>query len=139
MRFAGTKRNTYTSEKVRQMRSERKTKKANVDGVTDAQYQHSLGDLIGAGHLSIMGFNHLDITTTVDTTPLGQALGMSKNTLIKHNLEFNSYQHSDRDGVRPHMEGYLSSGHPNDPRFKLKGWFNEDGTIRIELVKSFSI
>jgi hypothetical protein len=33
------------------------------------------------------------------------------------------------------MEGYLSSGHPNDPKFKLKGWFNPDGTIRIELVK----
>ena len=134
-RFNGTKRNEYSSERVRKMRSERKLQKAKVDGVTNDVYQQCLGDLIGAGHLSIMGFNHLDITTTVDTTPLGQALGMSKNTLIKHNLEFNSYQHSDRDGVRPHMEGYLSSGHPNDPKFKLKGWFNEDGTIRIELVK----
>lgn len=135
MRFASTKRNEYSSDKVRKMRSERKLQKAKVDGVTNDVYQQCLGDLIGAGHLSIMGFNHLDITTTVDTTPLGQALGMSKNTLIKHNLQFNSYQHSDRDGVRPHMEGYLSSGHPNDPKFKLKGWFNEDGTIRIELVK----
>ena len=135
MRFASTKRNEYSSDKVRKMRSERKLQKAKVDGVTNDVYQQCLGDLIGAGHLSIMGFNHLDITTTVDTTPLGQALGISKNTLIKHNLQFNSYQHSDRDGVRPHMEGYLSSGHPNDPKFKLKGWFNEDGTIRIELVK----
>ncbi len=133
--FIGTKRNVYTKDKVRTMRSERKRKKALVPGKTDAEYQQSLGDLIGAGHLKIGGFNHLDITTTIDTTPLGQVLGMSKNTLIKHNLQFNSYQHSDREGVRPHMEGYLTSGHPNDPKFKLKGWFNEDGTIRIELVK----
>ncbi len=134
-RFNGTKRNEYSSERVRKMRSERKTKKAKVDGVTNDLYQYCLGDLIGAGHLSIMGFNHLDIKTVVDTSPLGQALNMNKNTLIQHNLQFNAYQHSDRDGVRPHMEGYLSSGHPNDPRFKLKGWFNEDGSIRIELVK----
>ena len=135
MGFMGTKRNMYSSEKVRNMRSERKTKKAKVDGCDDATYQHCLGDLIGAGHLKIGGFAKMDTTMSKKTTPFGQMFGTNDDTIIKHTLEFDSYQHSNRDGVRAHMEGYLSSGHPNDPMFKLKGWFNEDGSIRIELVK----
>jgi hypothetical protein len=134
-RFIGTKRNEYTKNKVRIMRSERKLKKAKVDGVTNDTYQHCLGDLIGAGHLKLMGFNKMDIEMVKDTTPLGMTLGMGNDTLIKHTIQFNSYQHTDRDGVRPHLEGYLASGHPSDPKFKLKGWINEDGSIRIELVK----
>jgi hypothetical protein len=37
-------------------------------------------------------------------------------------------------GDRPHMTGYLTSANDNDNQYKLKGWFNEDGTFRIELV-----
>jgi hypothetical protein len=37
-------------------------------------------------------------------------------------------------GERPHMTGYLTSANDNDKQYKLKGWFNEDGTFRIELV-----
>jgi hypothetical protein len=134
-RFIGTKRNEYTKNKVRIMRSERKLKKSKVDGVTNDTYQHCLGDLIGAGHLKLMGFRKMQTDITNDTTPLGNALGMGNNIVMRHTLEFQSYQHSDRDGVRPHLEGYLASGHPSDPKFKLKGWINEDGSIRIELVK----
>ncbi len=135
MRFAGTKRNTYTSEKVRQMRSERKTKKANVDGVTDAQYQHSLGDLIGAGHLMINGFENVNSEMTLVQT---QTPARDLGTSIKRQITFNSMVEIGRQ-ERPHVSGYLSSGHPNDPVFKIKGWFNDDGVLRIELVKSFSI
>lgn len=133
--FIGTKRNEYTKDKVRNMRSERKTKKAKVAGVSDKDFQYYLGDLIGAGHLKLMGFRKMETDMTNDITPLGNALGMGNNVVRKHTLEFQSYQHGDRDGVRPHLEGYLASGHPNDPHFKLKGWINEDGSIRIELVK----
>ena len=126
----GTKRNMYSPEKVRNMRSERKTKKAKVDGCDDATYQHCLGDLIGAGHLKISGFTKMETDITNDMSPITQT-----GVVIKHTIEFDSYKHSDRDGVRQHLEGYLSSGHPNDPTFRLKGWFNEDGSIRIELVK----
>jgi len=132
MRFSGTKRNIYTSEKVRQMRSERKTKKASVLGKTDAQYQHSLGDLIGAGHLLINGFENVNAEIN-----LIQSAG-TQGTHIKRQLTFNSYIENGRQ-ERPHVSGYLSSGHPNDPVFKIKGWFNDDGVLRIELVKSFSI
>jgi hypothetical protein len=135
MGFAGTKRSVYSSEKVREMRSERKTRKASVPGKTDAEYQQALGDLIGAGHLRLVGFNKMETEKTQDTTPLGQSLGMGNNIWITHKLEFGSYLQTDREGVRPHLEGYLSSGHPNDPKFKLKGWINEDGSVRIELVK----
>lgn len=141
MRFSGTKRNIYTSEKVRQMRSERKTKKANVDGVSDKMYQHSLGDLIGAGHLMINGFENVNAEITMtQSTPSVNALiaGTPGGTHIKRQLTFNSFIENGRN-ERPHVSGYLSSGHPNDPVFKIKGWFNDDGVLRIELVKSFSI
>ena len=133
MRFSGTKRNIYTSEKVRQMRSERKTKKASVDGVSDKMYQHSLGDLIGAGHLLINGFENVNTEIS-----LIQSAGTTNGTHVKRQLTFNSYIENGRQ-ERPHVSGYLSSGHPNDPVFKIKGWFNDDGVLRIELVKSFSI
>ena len=138
MGFMGTKRNMYSPEKVRNMRSERKTKKAKVDGCDDTTYQHCLGDLIGAGHLKITGFTKMETDITNDTNPLANFFGNNitqTGVVIKHKIEFESYKHGDRDGVRHHLEGYLSSGHPNDPTFRLKGWFNEDGSIRIELVK----
>ena len=139
MRFSGTKRNIYTSEKVRQMRSERKTKKANVDGVSDKMYQHSLGDLIGAGHLVINGFENVntEISMTAPSAS-GPRVRAAGGTHIKRQLTFNSFIENGRN-ERPHVSGYLSSGHPNDPVFKIKGWFNDDGVLRIELVKSFSI
>ena len=136
MRFSGTKRNIYTSEKVRQMRSERKTKKANVDGVSDKMYQHSLGDLIGAGHLVINGFK--EVNSEITMTAPSVTAGVKGGTHIKRQLTFNSFIENGRN-ERPHVSGYLSSGHPNDPKFKIKGWFNDDGVLRIELVKSFSI
>lgn len=128
MGIFGTKRSMYDSAKIRKMRSERKLKKAKVDGITDAEYQHSLGDLIGAGHLTIEGFTKMDGTIE----PLHKGSSVKQ---ITTKLEFCSLQQPDRDGVRPQIRGYLSSGHPKDPCFRLKGWFNEDGTIRIELVK----
>ena len=136
MRFSGTKRNIYTSEKVRQMRSERKTKKANVDGVSDKMYQHSLGDLIGAGHLVINGFENVNAEITMRAPSV--TAGVTGGTHIKRQLTFNSFIENGRN-ERPHVSGYLSSGHSNDPVFKIKGWFNDDGVLRIELVKSFSI
>lgn len=124
-RFAQTKRNTYSSEKVRQMRSERKKKKGTIAG-KEQNYQFCLGDLIGAGHLKISGFQSM-------------AKQFEKDTFINsttHTLIFDVHTEADGRGESAHVSGYLSSGHPNDPMFKLKGWFNEDGTIRIELVKN---
>jgi hypothetical protein len=137
MRFAGTKRNTYTSEKVRQMRSERKTKKASVPGKKDVDYQQSLGDLIGAGHLMINGFYGISAEMNI-VPPIVQSNGAGSGMNIKRQLTFNTFVESGRN-ERPHVQGYLSSGHPNDPVFRIKGWFNDDGVLRIELVKSFDV
>ena len=63
MGFAGTKRNLYTQVKIQKMRSERKTKKAKVDGVPDSSYIRSMGDLIGAGHLKFVGVSNVNIKT----------------------------------------------------------------------------
>ncbi len=125
MRFANSKRNEYTSEKVRIMRSERKNKKAAVTGVSDQNYQLCLGDLIGAGHLKINGFQNIE--SLVETDPFANS--------ISRNVKFKQYTLNDGRGESAHVTGYLSSGHPSDPKFKIKGWFNEDGTIRLELVK----
>lgn len=125
MRFAQTKRNIYSSETVRQMRSERKKKKGFVPG-KEQNYQHCLGDLIGAGHLKISGFQSME--KEIETGTFINATNYA--------IRFAAHTEADSRGERAHVAGYLSSGHPNDPMFKLKGWFNEDGTIRIELVKN---
>ena len=124
-RFSNTKRNEYTSEKVRSMRSERKNKKAVVTGVSDQNYQLCLGDLIGAGHLKIEGFEKMEMQSEADTWA----------NAISRTISFKHYTLNDGRGESAHARGYLSSGHPSDPKFKIKGWFNEDGTIRLELVK----
>jgi len=91
MGFAGTKRNEYTKDKVRNMRSERKTKKAKVAGVSDKDFQYYLGDLIGAGHLKLEGFRKMETDIANDITPLGNALGMGNNVVMRHNIEFQCY------------------------------------------------
>jgi hypothetical protein len=48
-------------------------------------------------------------------------------------LEYQMYNQAGMDD-KPHFDGYLRSASEVDKRYKLKGWFNEDGTIRIELV-----
>lgn len=131
MGFAGTKRNHYTQVKIQKMRSERKTKKAKVDGVPDSSYIRSMGDLIGAGHLRFVGVNNVNIKTEDIVLP-------HPEKMIKKTVEL---QKLDREniglGEGPDMVGYLASGHPKDPMFQLKGWINEDGSIRLELVTAY--
>lgn len=127
MGFAGTARAVYTQSRIQKMRSERKTKKAKVDGVSDDKYIRSIGDLIGAGHLRFVGISNINIKS--EPLPIKQ---------IKKTIEISKMDREDKGiGEQPDMVGYLASGHPNDPTFQLKGWINEDGSIRLELVKSY--
>ena len=87
-RFSNTKRNEYTSEKVRSMRSERKNKKPMVDGVSDAKYQICLGDLIGAGHLKINGFQNIESLMETDTF----------TNSMSRNIKFKQYTLNDGRG-----------------------------------------
>jgi hypothetical protein len=122
----GTKRKAYSSSKVRKMRSDRMLTKAKKDGVSDDQVQFYLGKLQAAGHMRLSGMASFDAKIDADTFTPERAL---KTTTIKFNTILDKGM-----GERPHMTGYLTSASDNDKQYKLKGWFNEDGTFRIELV-----
>jgi hypothetical protein len=122
----GTKRNPYSSSKVRKMRSDRMLTKAKKDGVSNDQVQFYLGKLQAAGHMRLGGMRSFD--TKIDADVFGDDK-VIKSTTIKFDAIIEKGM-----GERPHMTGYLTSASDNDKQYKLKGWFNEDGTFRIELV-----
>ena len=121
----GTKRKAYSSSKVRKMRSDRMLTKAKKDGVSNDQVQHYLGKLQAAGHMRLNNMSSFDIQIEPGVNP-GQTLKETRITFAT----FLDKGMSDR----PHMTGYLTSASDIDKQYKLKGWFNEDGTFRIELV-----
>ena len=122
----GTKRKAYSASRVRKMRSERLLTKAKKDGVSNDQVQHYLGKLQAAGHMRLSGMASFDAKIDADTFTPERAI---KNTTIKFNTILDKGM-----GEKPHMVGYLTSASDSDKQYKLKGWFNEDGTFRIELV-----
>jgi hypothetical protein len=123
----GTKRKEYNSAKVRKMRSERMLTRAKKDGVSNDQVQFYLGKLQAAGHMRLGGMNSFD--TKIDTDVFANGSRAIKSTTIKFDTIIEKGM-----GDRPHMTGYLTSASDRDKQYKLKGWFNEDGTFRIELV-----
>ena len=134
-RFAGTKRKQYTTERVRKMRNERTLVKAKKDGVSDSQVQHYLGKLQAAGHMKVNGFRSMNVEQKMDNNDsLSQSLGLTPGVLKSIKLEYQLYNPSGMDD-KPHFDGYLRSASEVDKQYRLKGWFNEDGTIRLELVK----
>lgn len=122
----GTKRNPYSASRVRKMRSERLLTKAKKEGVTNDQVQHYLGKLQAAGHMRLAGMTSFDANIDADMFSDGKTI---KSTTIKFNAIIEKGM-----GEKPHMTGYLTSASDADSKYKLKGWFNEDGTFRIELV-----
>jgi len=126
MKFAGTKRNTYTKHKVRELRQNRKLMKPKKEGVSQQGLDNILGELQAAGHLMINGFNTFGIEN--EKTPAG----LNK---CSYELKFSCYSEEGL-GERPHLAGYLESASNADKKpYRIKGWFNPDGSIRIELVK----
>ena len=132
MRFAGTKRQQYTTERVRKMRMERVLIKAKKEGVSDSQVQTYLGKLQAAGHMKVNGFRSMNIEQNILADAFSKSLGMTGVTK-KIKLEYELYNANGMDD-KPHFAGYLRSASESDKQYQLKGWFNEDGTIRLELV-----
>jgi hypothetical protein len=132
MRFAGTKRSQYTTERVRKMRMERALVKAKKDGVSNEQVQHYLGKLQAAGHMKVEGFRSMNIEQSIHADAFSKALDM-KGVTKTIKLEYQLYNQEGMDD-KPHFSGYLRSASEVDKQYRLKGWFNEDGTIRLELV-----
>jgi hypothetical protein len=126
MKFAGTQRNRYSKEAVRQLRQNRKLMKPKKEGVSQQGLDNILGELQAAGHLKINGFN----TFGIENTKLSDEVNKCTYTVT-----FNSHTEEGL-GERPHLAGYLESASNADKKpYRIKGWFNEDGSIRIELVK----
>jgi len=132
MRFAGTKRQQYTTERVRKMRMERALVKAKKDGVSNDQVQHYLGKLQAAGHMKVNGFRSMNVEQVISADAFSKALDMNGITK-KFKVEYELYNQKGMDD-KPHFAGYLRSASESDKQYQLKGWFNEDGTIRLELV-----
>jgi hypothetical protein len=130
MRFAGTKRTQYTTERVRKMRMERALVKAKKDGVSDSQVQTYLGKLQAAGHMKVHGFKSMNVEqkATSSIIPVEMA-----GTIKDININYQLYNQNGMDD-KPHFAGYLRSASESDKQYQLKGWFNQDGTIRLELV-----
>jgi len=126
----GTKRKEYSTERVRKMRMQRELTKAKKDGVSDSQVQHYLGKLQAAGHMKVNGFRSMKVEQNVVKDTFTDELGGVTKSI---NVEYQMYNKNGMDD-RPHFDGYLRSASEVDKKYKLKGWFNEDGTIRIELV-----
>ena len=129
MRFTGTKRQQYTAERVSKMRMERALVKAKKDGVSDSQVQHYMGKLQAAGHMRVNGFKNMKI----DSQAMGIGIQPDTEYLKTMNVEFELYNQKGMND-RPHFDGYLRSASEVDKQYRLKGWFNEDRTIRLELV-----
>lgn len=126
-RFAGTHRTLYTKDKVRQLRIDRLKKKPVIEGIPDSSFQKRLGDLLAAGHLKIDGFKIMNVNE--------MEAEYNKETIQRdYTIQFEQYQVKEL-GEKPHFTGYLQSANQSDPNYRLKGWFNTDGTIRLELVK----
>jgi hypothetical protein len=120
------RRREYNKDKVKQMRVNRNTLRARDPLVADL-YAQKVGKLRAAGHFTISGFRKLIKSEHDD-------LVISNGKIYKTQLSFETLQ-KNGNGDAPHISGYLVSASDADKgKYRLKGWFNEDGTIRIELV-----
>lgn len=118
------RRKEYSKDKVKQMRVNRNTLRAKDPLVADL-YAQKVGKLRAAGHFNISGFSNY--TKSVIRKH-------EQGAVITNQITFDRYQ-KDGIGEMPHITGYLTSASDADKnKYRLKGWFNEDGTIRIELV-----
>jgi hypothetical protein len=90
-------------------------------------YDKKVGKLRAAGHFTISGFQKLIKKEDGE-------LGIDNGKIYQTGLSFRTIQ-KNGFGDAPHINGYLESASDADRnKYRLKGWFNEDGTIRIELV-----
>lgn len=125
----------YTIDKVRNLRVNRKRLKTNgSSGIfsTDTEYQAFLGELKGAGHLQVNGFESLQVEidrgfpSFTNQSPKPQ---QRKTYTMKYNIGV-------ENGDKPHFSGYVQSASNADRKpYKVNAWINEGGNIRIEIVE----
>jgi len=119
----------YTKQDVKNLRGKRRFVTSNGSSPfikTDADYRAFLGELKGAGHLTINGFESMKI----ETNPTIMGTGY-KEVELKFIIPIKSGSND-----KPHFTGYIQSAADVDSqRYKVKAWVNEGGQIRLEIVK----
>lgn len=123
--FAGTKRRVYDKKYVREQSIHRITSKPKIAEVPISWWERQLGKLKAAGHLLIGFKRQIVIEENKSESDWG-----TKTYTIK----FTTQVRKDC-GEAPHLTGYLESGSEADTKYRIKGWFNEDGTVRLEVVQ----
>ena len=127
MKLSGLARASYSKDRVKQLRKKRMSLKAKDSNVQD-MYIRKVGELRAAGHMVVRGFRKL-------IKAEHNELAFDNGKIYKTQLSFETLQ-KNGVGEAPHIEGYLESVSDADNRpYRLKGWFNEDGSIRIEIVQ----
>ena len=127
MKVKGLGRAIYSKDKVKQLRKNRMSLKAKDSNVQD-MYIRKVGELRAAGHMVVKGFRKL-------IKKEHNELAFDKGKIYETQLSFQTLQKNGL-GDAPHIEGYLESASDADTRpYRLKGWFNEDGSVRIEIVQ----
>lgn len=120
------RRKEYSKDRVKQMRVQRNLLKAKDPSLANV-YAQKVGKLRAAGHFTIPGFKKFIKSEHPE-------LAIENGKLYENQILFSGYQKNGH-GDAPHITGYLESASDADKgKYRLKGWFNEDGTIRIELV-----
>jgi len=120
------RRKEYTKDKVKQLRVQRHLLKAS-DANVQLLYASRVGKLRAAGHFTISGFQKIIKSENAE-------FGVDNGKIYETSVSFRTLQ-KNGFGDAPHISGYLESASDADRnKYRLKGWFNEDGTIRIELV-----
>jgi hypothetical protein len=119
----------YTTEKVRKLRGNRKLLKTNGSSqvfTNDVDYQSFLGELKGAGHLNVNGFDSLQVESH-------QNHFYNQRHYKTYKLQYNV---GVENGDKPHFSGYVQSASNVDKKpYKVNAWLNEGGNIRIEIIE----
>lgn len=124
----------YTIDKVRNLRVNRKRLKTNGSSSifsNDTEYQAFLGELKGAGHLQVSGFESLqvEIDRGFPSFSNQSSQKVRKTYTMKYNVGV-------ENGDKPHFSGYVQSASNADRKpYKVNAWINEGGNIRIEIVE----
>lgn len=130
--IGGTNRGKYTKDKVQQMRTARILSKPKKKDISQNFWDMKLGKLQAAGHLKLNGFRKMEIGVSKSD----DIFSNSKTIFKKHQIEFTTALQDGTYGDAPHLTGYLESASNADKKpYRIKGWFNEDGTIRLEIVE----
>lgn len=124
----------YTIDKVRNLRVNRRRLKTNgSSGIfsNDTEYQAFLGELKGAGHLQVRGFESLEVQ--IDRSFPSFTTSPAQKTIKTYTMRYNI---GVENGDKPHFSGYIQSASNADRKpYKVNAWLNDSGNIRIEIVE----